>query len=358
MVKNNFTYTVLFFLCLSTMLWAKKKAPDNTWYTDINGDGKNDTVEAVVFANQVVAYKFYVNGQFCEVNIKQPLNQKSLVNFSPTCEGLYYPEFLFEIPKADSLLNFPKFKKDFGMPGHLSWLIEAYQNYKTYPDDPFIIASTTVTPSEYTDFLIKTLNQGPPTFVYDPSNKYLLGEIPYLQNLGIKNAVLSYFPQELTKAIDIRSYELYPEYPKMVDTLPHKRLLVTGHSIILETKVDKEINYKVLFVSDNLLWKNITQLNYISVLKAKFYKDYVFIIGESGEKMTNYLYIVHTVSGKVFMINPDIYVPEKFKSKRYLNDFEVMEGELFTFIKTAPSYNDLSETFFDLQKLLKYIEKK
>lgn len=357
MVKNKLINCIILFFWIGILL-AKKKVPDNTWYTDVNGDGKTDTVEAIIFANQVIAYKFYVNGQSCAINIKQPLNLRSLVNFSPTCTDFYYPEFLFEIPKADSLLDIPKFKKDFGMPGHLSWLIEAYQNYKTYDNDSYLLASTFVQPSEYTDFLIKTLQQGPPTFIYDPENKYLMGDIPYLKNLGIKNAVLSYFPNELTTAIDIRNYELYPEYPKMVDTLPNKRLLITGHSVILETKVDKEFNYKVLFVSDNLLWKNITQLNYISILKAKFYKDYVFIIGESGEKMTNYLYVVNCNTGKVFMINPNLYIPEKYKSKMYLNDFEIMEGELFTFIKTAPSYSDLSETFFDFTKLLKYIERK
>ena len=67
MVKNKFTYILLLFLCLNSVLLAKKKAPDNTWYTDVNGDGKNDTIEAVVFANQVIAYKFYVNGQFCDL---------------------------------------------------------------------------------------------------------------------------------------------------------------------------------------------------------------------------------------------------------------------------------------------------
>lgn len=323
------------------------------WMVDVNGDGKKDTISAYFFQEMVHTIRFEVNGERCEIFPTKGFKPKSLINTSSLCSHLYQKENLAKIPLIDSLTNYKTIPEKAPIPAHMDWLLQAHQSYQKIQSNQILVATKTQNEA-YGYFVVQYLGVGFSSKLYDAQNKYLWGAIPSLNLTGTNQSTIGYEGESLTKAIDLRTYDLNPKYPKIVDSIPGTNLLVSGHSVmVLTTDEAGDKSVYVVFVSDGYLWKNVQDLKYTSILKAQFVGDFIFILGDAGEMMTNYLYIVDWKNGYTYMVNPSLYVPKDEDYKRYVMDFEVMEDEVLMLLKTAPSYDDLTERFFDWKKVVK-----
>lgn len=338
----------------------KDKKQDNVFYLELDDVVPVDTVEVHDFMGKAEMLNIRTFDDQCNIFLTVPVLHKSLLFTSSTCNQLVSDYVKRKTPLLDSLINFSDFNPSMQIPSHLQWLFQAYKNHKII-NDKYVISTSKVELKSMPFKEFNSLKETIPQFIYNSEYDELFGEIPKLNLTNGSQSAIFYNPLPLTKAIDVRTFDLNPTYPVKVDSIstPHEKntFYYTGHSVLMKTERMKDTTVKVLFVSDGVLWQNIQKLEYLSILKIKVFQNYVVILGESGTNATNYIYVVNYQTGKIYQINTFLFIPAKDDDKRYIVDFDIMEDELFTFVKTAPIYDDLEETRVDFVELLKVLEK-
>jgi hypothetical protein len=283
--------------------------------------------------------EFIASGQSCRINVGTPLLHQSMIFFSNTCD-----DFILN-PKVVALKDSLIRKKE-GVPEleeskitpHVNWLLQARAN-TTDLNDSIVLRKLKFKKTSY------------------PYNVFFKKEESFETHLfktDSANFLVSFDASKLKDAVDLRTFELHPEYPKFIDSTDFGAIFINGHSVVEIETAENDTLYNVLFVSDET-WQNVQRLKYLSILKVDPFQEFVFILGDAGKEMTNHLFVVDRSKNIVYQINPDLYLLEDEPFVRYIADFEMMEEEIFIFLKTAPSYNDMHEVRFNTLELINYI---
>ena len=138
----------------------------------------------------------------------------------------------------------------------------------------------------------------------------------------------------LNKARQITEYELNPSWPQFIDSLGPTEIYKTGHSVFIET----DTSHQVLFVSDGILFQNLQKLNWESIQQVGVYKNFYLVLTQPYPGIENKLFLVDPQKGLLLEFKKEILFDLK---KFYLNieSFEVMEDELFLFIRKSPNFD-------------------
>ena len=328
------------FLLVCFLFSAQAQDGEVTYiYEEIDFKTSMDTIIAEHFMGETHSIEFIASGKSCKINVGAPLLYQSMVYFSNTCDEFILNPKVIEL--KDSLIR----KKE-GVPEinssnispHLNWLLQARANTKEITDSVVLRKlSFEKNANDYTKF-----------FQEEKSIQ------THLYKTDSANYLISFDAKPLEDAVDLRSLELHPEYPKFVDSTDYGAVFFNGHSVVEIETNEQDTLYNILFVSDEI-WDNVQRLKYLSILKVEPFQEFVFILGDAGKEMTNHLFVVDRNKNVVYQINPDFYLLKDEPFVRYISDFEMMEEETYLFLKTAPSYSDMHEVHFNTLELLNYL---
>ena len=212
----------------------------------------------------------------------------------------------------------------------LSWLLDVYSSNKIISNHQYFISQSKFRPK---------IKNG----TYDaPSSHRILVKGKLVQKINqlhekcdtTSKSWIVFDANRLNNARQITEYELNPSWPQFIDSAGSIEIYKTGHSVFIET----DSNHQVLFASDGVLFQNLQKLNWESIQQVGIYKNYYLILTQPYPGIENKLFIVDNEKGLVLEFRKDVLLDFK---NHYLNieSFEVMEDELFLFIRKSPNFD-------------------
>jgi hypothetical protein len=130
----------------------------------------------------------------------------------------------------------------------------------------------------------------------------------------------------------------------------------TGHSVYLE----KDTAHQVIFVTDGVLFQNLQKLEWESIQQVQPYKNYFLILTHPYPAIANKLFLVDYKKGYVFEFRSDVLM-DYDNYYHNIESFEMMEDELFLFIRESPQFDEIKEKsipFILIKESIKAIGKK
>lgn len=320
---------------------------------DFDGDGTQEELIINSYVGEVdFAILKYDNGsKQCTLNIKPQEKHPSLINTVPMCDDLLKPEFKKITQGIDSFL--------FKMPASktldptLGWLLDVYSSKKVLKDNKYF--------SSYAKFKPKikqTYYQAP-----EPHRLLVKGKlVKKINQLHGKadttfKSWITFDANRLTDAKQITKYNLHPEYPEFVDSLGPIKIYKTGHSVFMET----DTAHQVFFVSDGMLFQNLQKLEWESIQQVGIYKRYFLVLTHPYPGVENKLFLIDSKKGFILEFNNKTLMD--FEHFYYnIESFDVMEDELFLFLRESPEFDDdikeVSIPFVLIKESMKQIGKK
>ena len=145
---------------------------------------------------------------------------------------------------------------------------------------------------------------------------------------------ITFDADRLSRARQITEFELNPSWPQLIDSIGSIELYKTGHSVFIET----DTSHQILFVSDGILFQNLQKLTWESIQQVGRYKTYYLILTHPYPGIENKLFLIDAKKGIMFEFKKEVLFDLE---KHYLNieSFDVMEDELFLFIRKSPDFD-------------------
>ena len=145
---------------------------------------------------------------------------------------------------------------------------------------------------------------------------------------------ITFDADQINRARQITEYDLDPSWPQFIDSVKSIEIHKTGHSVFLET----DTTHQVIFVSDGVLFENLQKLAWESIQQVGFYKKYYLVLTHPYPGIENKLFLIDAKKGVIFEFKKEVLYDFK---KNYFNieSFEVMEDELFFFLRKSPDFN-------------------
>ena len=343
-MKNIFTIALIFCCIFSLSQTGKKIIKE-----DIDGDGVDEKLEVYSYLGKIdFAILTYEKGtKKCTLNIKSQENHPSLINTVPLCNDLIKPKYSKITQFVDSVIFAIPASKNLDLT--LGWLLDVYSSKKTTPDHPYFISYSKFKPK----IKKSPYNTPKPHRLLVKGNLIeKINQLHQKSDTTIKSWI-TFDANRLNRARQITEFELNPSWPQFIDSVGSIEIYKTGHSVFIET----DTSHQVLFVSDGVLFQNLQKLSWESIQQVGKYKNYYLILTHPYPGIENKLFLIDAKKGIMFEFKKEILYD--FESY-YLNieSFEVMEDELFLFIRKSPDFNyKIKEKLIPLVLIEKSIEK-
>lgn len=314
---------------------------------DFDGDGIPEELVINSYLGEieyaVLNYDAGVNT--CTLNLKPPTKPPSLLNVVPICEDLLAPQYCTLLSKVDSIL-FDEVSVQKPDPS-MEWLFDVASTKETVNDHPFF--------SSWAQFKPKISY----AYYQNPVPKRILksGFLPQRiaswQNKAdsLQKYWVVFDANKLEQAKQLSKFDLNPEWPQIIDTLNGERVYKTGHSVFLE----KDTSHQVIFVADGLIFQNMQKKEWEAIQQVQKYNDYFLVLTFPYPAVENKLFLVDPKKGFVFELKKEVVLDiENF----FLNieSFEVMENELFLFIRESPQFPEIKEKSVSLVEITQSID--
>ncbi len=340
-------------LLIISFLVSLGQTEQKTLKQDIDGDGFNEKLEVFYYLGKIdFTILTYEKGtKKCTLNIKSQQKHPSLLNTIPLCNDLLKPEYSQITQFVDSIIfNIPASKN---LDLTLGWLLDAYSSKKTISNHPYFASSSKFKPK------IKKSQYEPPR----PHRLLVKGNlIKKINQLHQKcdttiKSWITFDANRLNRARQITEFQLKPSWPQFIDSIGPTQIFKTGHSVFIET----DTSHQVLFVSDGVLFQNLQKLTWESIQQVGRYKTFYLVLTHPYPGIQNKLFLIDPKKGLMFEFRQDAVCDLE---NDYINieSFEIMEDELFLFIRKSPDFDyKIKEKSFPLvliEKSLKDLELK
>lgn len=320
---------------------------------DFDGDGSDEKLIINYYLGKIdfAILLYEKKTKRCTLDIQPTNKHPSLINTIPLCNDLLKPEYKKITQFVDSVIFKISASKNLDLT--LGWLLDVYSSKKTISNHPYFISSSKFKPK---------VKNG----TYDaPSSHRILVKGKLVQKINqlhqkcdtTTKSWIIFDANRLNNARQITEYELTPSWPQFIDSVGPIEIYKTGHSVFIET----DTTHQVLFTSDGVLFQNLQKLNWESIQQVGMYKQYYLILTHPYPGIENKLFLVDIKKGIVLEFRKDVLLDFK---KYYLNieSFDIMEDELFLFIRKTPDFDykikEKSISMFLIERSIKSLELK
>jgi hypothetical protein len=297
---------------------------------DFDEDGFNEKLEVNYYLGKIdfAILTYEKESKKCTLKVKPQKKHPSLINTIPLCDDLLQSKYSKVAQFVDSIIfNIPASKN---LDLTLGWLLDSYSSKKNITEHPYF--------SSYSKFKTK-VKKG---FYKAPSSHRLLVKGKLIRKINqmhekcdttIKSWI-TFDADQINRARQITEYDLDPSWPQFIDSVKSIEIHKTGHSVFLET----DTTHQVIFVSDGVLFENLQKLAWESIQQVGFYKKYYLVLTHPYPGIENKLFLIDAKKGVIFEFKKEVLYDFK---KNYFNieSFEVMEDELFFFLRKSPDFN-------------------
>jgi hypothetical protein len=319
---------------------------------DFNGDGTDEELIIHNYLGKVdYAVITYEQGsKKCTLDISPNIETPTLINTVPLCNDLLLPKYRTLTQGVDKyIFNVPATKK---IDPTMGWILDVYATKKQLKDNKYF--------SSYARFKPKTQR----TYYQPPVPHRLLVKGKLVKRINKKHhkadstmkswIVLN--ANKLVEARQITKYNLEPYWPQLVDSMGSINIFKTGHSVYIET----DTAHQIVFVSEGVLYNNIQKINWESIQQVGKYKNYILVLTHPYPAIENKLFLIDTKKGRVLEFKKSS-VLDFDNYYRFIESFEVIEDELFLFLKETPNDTEVQEKsipFILIKESMKEFDKK
>jgi hypothetical protein len=241
------------------------------------------------------------------------------------------------LPKIDSLIfNITLTKK---VDNSLIWLLDNYSSKSISSSKYFSYQSSyepswnATNPEMPNNYRIK---------IEDTTLLYAMYKSQQLKDTS-SAAYISYLGKFQTRAISLTKSDINIIYPLTLDSTANFKLYQSAHGVFIK----KDSMYSWVFVSDGGLYNNIQKLEWESIQQVSTYKDFVVVLNQPYPAIQNNIYIVDWKRGRTFEIKHD-YIFASDPAYHFIDNFEIIENQLYLFVKNRPSSEEFKQISIDL----------
>jgi hypothetical protein len=306
---------------------------------DFNEDGTNDDLVVNYFLG-MLDYAIYTDGltktQYKFIFQRQE-TKHGIVKVTPI--PMYFRTEKGEkaLPKIDSLIfNITLTKK---VDNSLIWLLDNYSSKSISSSKYFSYQSSyepswnATNPEMPNNYRIK---------IEDTTLLYAMYKSQQLKDTS-SAAYISYLGKFQTRAISLTKSDINIIYPLTLDSTANFKLYQSAHGVFIK----KDSMYSWVFVSDGGLYNNIQKLEWESIQQVSTYKDFVVVLNQPYPAIQNNIYIVDWKRGRTFEIKHD-YIFASDPAYHFIDNFEIIENQLYLFVKNRPSSEEFKQISIDL----------
>lgn len=338
------------FLCLPLFTFSQRDT--KIIQEDFSGDGNLEELRIHSYLGKIDFVEVtYENGtKKCTLDVSPNIESPTLINTVPLCDDLLLPQYKSLTQGIDKyIFNVPATKS---VDPTLGWILDVYATKKNLKNHPYF--------ESYSRFKPKIKK----TYYTAPIPHRLLVKGKLVRKINRKHhkadttrkSWILLDANRFTTARQISEYNLEPDWPQLVDSMGSINIFKTGHSVYIET----DTAHQVVFVSDGVLYNNIQKISWESIQQVGKYKNYILVLTHPYPAIENKLFMIDTKKGRVFEFKKNI-VTKYDDYFRYIESFEVMEDELFLFLKESPTSKSVEEKtipFILLKESLEAFNKK
>ena len=343
--RSPIKYLIVF--CLFTVA-ASAQTSTQFYSKDFNEDGSSDDL-VVNFLFGTLDYAIYTDGltktQY-KFQFQRLATKHGIVKITPIPPYFTSEKGEKALPKIDSLIfKIPLTKS---VDNSLVWLLDNYITKEKSSSKYFNQQSSfqptwsPYKPSMPNNYRIKSDDT---TLLFQIYRSHQLKDTS-------TSAYITYLGKYHTRAISMTKSDVNIIYPLTLDSTPTFKLYQSAHGVFIK----KDSLYSWVFVSDGGLYNNIQKLEWESIQQVAHYKDFVIVLNQPYPAIKNNMYIVDWKRGKTFEINRD-FIFENASGFNYIDNFEVIENQLFLFVKSRPSAEDYKQISIDLSPITEEIGK-
>jgi len=319
------------------------------FYTrDFNEDGSNDDLIVNYFLG-TLDYAIYTDGltktQY-KFQFQRQETKHGIVKVTPIPAYFRTEKGEKALPKIDSLIFKIPLTKN--VDHSLIWLLDNYITKEKSTSKFFSQQSSfqpTWTPNKPempNNYRIKT---------DDTTLLFQMYKSQYLKDTN-SSAYITYLGKYQTRAISMTKSDVNIIYPLTLDSTPTFKLYQSAHGVFIK----KDSLYSWVFVSDGGLYNNIQKLEWESIQQVATYKDFIIVLNQPYPAIKNNMYIVDWKRGKTFEFKRE-FLFESASEYNYIDNFEVIENQIFLFVKSRPSAEDYKQISIDLTPIAEEIGK-
>lgn len=336
---NGAIIAVALFFSLSSFAQSTPKI-----YTkDFNEDGTNDDLVVNYFLG-MLDYAIYTDGltktQYKFV-FQRVETKHGIVKVTPI--PMYFRTEKGEkaLPKIDTLIfNIPLTKK---VDNSLIWLLDNYNSKNKLNSKYFSNKSayeptwTSIKPELPNHYRIK---------IEDTTLLFSIYKSQQLKDTS-SAAYISYLGKFHSRAISMNKSDINIIYPLTLDSSANFKLYQSAHGVFIK----KDSLYSWVFVSDGGLYNNIQKLEWESIQQVGTYKDFVVVLNQPYPAIQNNIYIVDWKKGKTFEFKRE-FIFKDAPDYYFIDNFDIIENQLFLFVKARPSSDEIKQISIDLSPLI------
>lgn len=308
-------------------------------HKDFNDDGLFEEISIYFYLGEIdyAILSISEGAHRCTLDFSPNQIKPSLVNPVPICSELLKPDNSSILDSLEKYL----FQIDYSVKPKpaAEWLKNAYFSKQILENHAY-----------FSNCLINNSREikGPYT---NPGNYYFKSSSTEMNNLHHKNDSSSiswilFNGKSLSSASQLSSLNLSPDWPQIQDSIGNLKIYKTPHSVFLES----DSSHQVLFVTDGPLFNNLQKLRWESIKQVKKYRDYIFVLTHPYPAIENKLYMIDLKNNILFEFKSNQFDNDEL---RYIDNIEIMEDELYFFMKETPSSLDISENSIPLILLRK-----
>lgn len=331
--------------CIPIISFAQKET--KKIQEDFDGDGKTEELIIHKYLGEVnKAVLTYEDGakQFTfDLSINP--NQYTLLNTIPICDELTTSKYKTLLDNVEKyIFKEPTSKKPNST---FQWLIDVYGSKKTNQNHNYFESQSQFSPIINSTKYIKPSSQ----------KMIVTGQLAYEfnskfnKNDSVKTSWLTFNATPLSNARQVSEYNINPDWPQLIDSVNGFKVYKTGHSVFMEN----DSSHQILFVSDGLLYENIQKLKWESIQQVGKYKDFFLVLTHPYPAIENKLFMINPKTGDLFEFKKTA-ITDYENYFRYIESFEVMEDELYLFLKESPSALEVKEKSFPFIALKESLE--
>jgi len=338
--------TILYILILSNLL-ALAQQDIEIIKEDFDNDGLKEELLIYHYLDNVdYAVITYENGsKKCTLNVSPNISAPTLINMVPLCDEFLLPKYQ---KLADAIYGYIfKTTMTRTKTSTLEWILDVYKTKQSISNNKYFVS--------YAMFKPKIQ----PILYTDPSSSRVIieGELAKRINSShkktdsTKKSWCIFDAEKLVEARQITKFNLNSDWPQFIDSIRNGRIYKTGHSIYIET----DSTHQIIFVSDGVLYDNIQKIAWESIQQISTYEDYILVLTHPYPAIENKLFLIDRKKGEILEFKKESLMdfPNDF---RFIESFEVIEDELFLFLKETPNYAEVKEKSIPFILIKKSIE--
>lgn len=275
----------------------------------------------------------YENGaKKCTLDVSPNIDDPTLINTVPLCDDLILPQYktltkeiekrIFKVPEKKSV------------DPTMGWILDAYSTKTSLDSHSYFKSYARFKPN------IQNTNYLAPTSHRLLVKGNLVEKINRQHNKvdSTKKSWIIMDADKLSSARQVNLFNLEPDWPQLVDSIGSINIFKTGHSVFIET----DTTHQVIFVSEGVLYNNIQKLKWESIQQVVKYKNYVLVLTHPYPAIENKLFLIDPQNGEIFEFRKEV-VTNYDDYFRFIESLEVIEDELFLFLKETPTSVEIEE---------------